>query len=227
MKQIGVARFTDETYKENLAWKEKKQYTGSVYGFDREISTKNFDYMGEIYTIDIRCSKNTKKSPPHIYGIGKIRCITKREWRSRIYSNHEYNRFVYKGDTYKSRDELVKMNKENNEIIETLEKLLCVGARHFKRGDGLSKLTYDRIMSHDHEAKPIPQRCSKCGLLRRGHVCKKKNSKIRIKFIKRCKICHDPLKQHGGLAHICLGKPKNKELLKKVLKLLDRYDGKI
>ena len=73
MKQIGVTRFTDETYEENKRWKQSREYNGSIYGFDREVSIDNFNYMGTIYTIDIRCSPNTKKSPPHIYGIGVIR----------------------------------------------------------------------------------------------------------------------------------------------------------
>ena len=223
MKQIGVTRFTDDTYKENIEWKKRKQYNGCIYGFDREISLVDFNCLNEIYTIDIRCSPNTKKSPPHIYGIGKIKCITKKEWRSRIYTNHEFNRFVYKGDKYISRENLV-INEHNKTTIEQLERLLCSGPRHFKRGDGLSKLSYERIMTFDPNRKPIPQRCSKCGLLKRGHICKKKDSKVKISFPKRCKICHDPLKQNGGRAHICLGKKQNKEFLRNVLKLLDNFD---
>lgn len=225
MKQIGVTRFTDDTYNENMLWKKTKNYNGCVYGFDREISLSNFDYMKEIYTIDIRCTKNTKLSPPHIYGIGKIRFITKPEWRSRIYSNEEYNRFVYKGDSYKTKEELI-INKENKETIELLEKMLCTGARHFKRGDGLTKLTYKRMMSYNPNAKSIPQRCSKCGALKKGHTnCKKKDSKVKFIKRKRCKICQEPLKQHGGLAHICLGRKKNTEFLKKVLILLNNFDN--
>jgi len=224
MKQIGVTRFTDDTYKQNKLWKEIKKYNGCVYGFDREISLSNFNYMDEIYTIDIRCTPNTKKSPPHIYGIGKLRFITKPEWRSRIYSNQEYNRFVYKGDTYKTKEELI-INEENKETIELLEKMLCTGARHLKRGDGLTKLTYERIMAYNPDAKSIPQRCSKCGALKKGHKnCKKKDSKVKFIKRKRCKICQEPLKQNGGLGHICPGRKKNTEFLKKVLRLLNNFD---
>tara|TARA_B000000475_G_C15996959_1_gene447332 strand:+ start:1205 stop:1879 length:675 start_codon:yes stop_codon:yes gene_type:complete len=221
MKQIGVTRFTDETYEENKRWKQSRKYNGSIYGFDREVSIDNFNYMGTIYTIDIRCSPNTKKSPPHIYGIGVIRFLTKLEWRTRIYSNQEYNRFIYKGDKYKTRDELIMENKENEETIEILEKLLCTGPRHFKRGDGLTKLTFERIMSYDPDAKSIPQRCSKCGALKKGHkICKRKHAKTKLIKLKRCKICQGPLKQNGGLAHICPGRKRNTELLKRVLLLL-------
>ena len=223
MKQIGIARFTDTTYSENQSWKERKQYVGSIYGFDREVSTTSFDCLQEIYTIDIRCSPNTKSSPPHIYGFGKIKCVTKKEWRSRIYTNHEFNRFVYKGTTYIKKEDLT-IDKESKETIEHLEKLLCSGARHFKRGDGLTKLSYERIMTYDPNRKPIPQRCLKCGLMKRGHTCTKKDSKVRLSFPKRCKICHDPLKQNGGLAHICLGRKRNEEFLRSVLRLLDKVN---
>lgn len=224
MKQIGVARFTDDTYRENLEWKKRKQYKGCVYGFDREISVKDFDCLQDIYTIDIRCSPNTKKSPPHIYGIGKIRCITKMEWRSRIHDYHEFNRFVYKGTKYLTREELIT-NDKHKQTIENLEKLLCTGAGHFKRGDGLSKLTYERIMTFDPNRKPTPHRCYKCGMIKKKHKCKKKDSKVRICFPKRCKICHNPLKQHGGRGHICLGRKKNKPFLFDVLSLLKHFDN--
>jgi hypothetical protein len=223
MKQIGVTRFTDITYSENKEWKHRKKYNGCVYGFDREISMTDFNYLNDIYTIDIRCSPNTKKSPPHIYGIGKIKCISKYEWRSRIYTNEAFNRFIYKGNKYINRNDLIA-NEENKKTIENLEKLLCTGARHFKRGDGLSKLSYERIMTFDPNSKPIPQRCLKCGLLKRGHICKKKDSKIKISFPKRCKICQDPLKQNGGRAHICLGRKQNREFLICVLRLLDNFN---
>ena len=138
MKQIGVARFTDETYGENQEWKYRKQHKGCVYGFDREISMTDFDCLNEIYTLDIRCSKNTKQSPPHIYGIGKIKCMTTPEWRSRIYTNEMFNWFVYKGTKYLSREELM-INEKNQETIKGLENLLCSGPRHFKRGPRASR----------------------------------------------------------------------------------------
>ena len=159
-----------------------------------------------------------------IFNRKKLRFVTKPEWRNRIYSNQEYNRFVYKGDTYKTREELI-INEENKETIELLEKMLCTGARHLKRGDGLTKLTYERIMAYNPNAKPIPQRCSKCGALKKGHKhCKKKDSKVKFIKMKRCKICQDPLKQNGGLGHICPGRKKNTEFLKKVLRLLNNFD---
>jgi hypothetical protein len=222
MLEIGISRFTDETYKENLKWKQAQNYTGSVYGFDREIPLSKFNYMGVIYVIDIRCSANTKKTPPHIYGIGELRFINKEHKCPDIYQNREYNRFMYFGEHYLTKQQLI-IDKESQETITLLEKMLCSGPRHFKRGDGLTKLSYERIMSFNPSAKPIKQRCSKCGKLKKGHVCKKEHSKIRFIRRKRCKICQNPLKQNGGLAHICPGRKKNTEFLKQVIRLIEKY----
>ena len=42
---IGTARFTTETYNENLRWKKKKEWQGACYGFDKKIST-NTKFLG-------------------------------------------------------------------------------------------------------------------------------------------------------------------------------------
>jgi len=223
MIDIGIARFTDATYQENITWKQCHNYSGSIYGFDREIPRSKFNYMGIIYVFDIRCSSNTKHSPPHIYGIGELRFINKEENRSRIYSNNEYNRFVYLGKNYIAKQQLI-LDDESAETIAMLEKMLCSGPKHFKRGDGLTKLSYERIMAFNPDAKPIRQRCSKCGQYKKGHTnCKYANSNIKFVRRKRCKICQEPLKQNGGLAHICPGIKKNIDFLKRVIKLITKY----
>ena len=35
--QIGVVRFNKKTWGENKAWKERNNYTGCVYGMDKEL----------------------------------------------------------------------------------------------------------------------------------------------------------------------------------------------
>ena len=38
---IGTARFTNKTYKENQKWKQKKEWKGCIYGFDKKIPTNH------------------------------------------------------------------------------------------------------------------------------------------------------------------------------------------
>ena len=78
---IGTARFTDETYNENLRWKEKKDWSGCCYGFDKKIPQSVG--KGEfIFVIEMNNTTNT------IMGIGLIENILIPSNRTRIYNSY-------------------------------------------------------------------------------------------------------------------------------------------
>ena len=54
---IGTARFTTETYNENMRWKKKKEWDGACYGFDKKIST-NIPYDHCIFVIEMNNTIN-------------------------------------------------------------------------------------------------------------------------------------------------------------------------
>ena len=199
---IGTARFNNKTYLENLKWKERKRWNGCIYGFDKKISTniKKNDY---IFVIEMNNDKN------QIMGIGLIQNIYIPSNRTRIYESQTWNRYVYKGNYHISRETLIKTEK-NQKILQLLETILFYGYNHFKRGQGCSILSFDRILTCQNVRKPEERsyRCSKCGLPKKNHVC----SKIIVKKIqenKKCRLCGKTKK-----GHIC-------EALKKDFQLLD------
>ena len=198
---IGTARFTNKTYKENLKWKQRKEWTGCIYGFDKKLPTtvNNNDY---VFIIEMNNDKN------EIMGIGLIQNVYIPSNRSRIYQSHTWNRFVYKGEYHISREKLLNLEKGTT-IIKLLETILFYGSRHFKRSQGCTILSFDRISTcqHKRDKERRAYRCKICGLPKKNHVC----GKTMIKKIKENKKCHLCGKTKKG--HICSMIKKDFQLL--------------
>ena len=79
---------------------------------------------------------NTKNS---IEGIGIIKNNLARENRKyyKIYTDNNYNRFIYKSNY---RIDRKNFNSYENEVISLLEDYLFKSAYHCKRGQGIQKL---------------------------------------------------------------------------------------
>jgi hypothetical protein len=199
---IGTARFNNKTYLENQTWKERKEWNGCIYGFDKKIpiNINNNDY---IFIIEMNNDENK------IMGIGLIQNIYKPSNRTRIYHSHTWNRYVYKGINHISRENILNL-KKGSEIIKLLEIILFYGYNHFKRGQGCSILNFDRIATCQNVRKPEKReyRCKKCGLPKKGHICSQQVIK-KIKENKKCPKCGKTKK-----GHIC-------EAIKKDFQLLD------
>ena len=198
---IGTARFTDKTYKENLKWKQRKDWTGCIYGFDKKLPTtvNNNDY---VFIIEMNNDKN------EIMGIGLIQNVYIPSNRSRIYESHTWNRYVYKGEYHISREKLLNLEK-GTLIIKLLETILFYGSRHFKRSQGCTILSFDRISTcqHKRDKERRMYRCKICGFPKKNHVC----GKVMIKKIKENKKCHLCGKTKKG--HICSMIKKDFQLL--------------
>ena len=202
---IGTVRFTNKTYEENLKWKERKKHKGCIYGLDTKI-TDNINKGEYIFVLEMNNDKNK------IMGIGLIKNVTIPTQRSRIYEDEIYNKYVYKGKKHITREKLMEM-KTN--MVLFLENMLFTGAHHFKRGNGCTILTKDRIAQAEYYDRPVERRvyrCKICGKKKKGHKCPGKRVKL-VPLEKRCKICFQVKK-----GHICPGIKKNLILLNIVLK---------
>lgn len=202
---IGTVRFTNKTYEENLKWKERKNHKGCIYGLDTKI-TDNINKGEYIFVIEMNNDKNK------IMGIGLIKNITIPIERSRIYEDELYNNYLYKGKKHITREKLMEM-KSN--MVLFLEKMLFHGYHHFKRGNGCTILTKDRIAQAEYYDRPIQRRvyrCKICGKKKKGHKCPGKRVKL-VPLEKKCKICFQVKK-----GHICPGIKKDLILLNVVLK---------
>lgn len=202
---IGTVRFTNKTYQENLEWKDRKNHKGCIYGLDTKV-TNSINKGSYIFVIEMNNYKNK------IMGIGLIKNITIPMNRSRIYEEEVYNQYVYKGKNHITRENLLEIDKD---MILFLENMLFRGAHHFKRGNGCTILTSDRISQAEYYNRPIQKRvyrCNICGKIKKGHICPGKRVKL-VPLEKKCKICFQVKK-----GHICTGIKKNLILLNIVLK---------
>jgi hypothetical protein len=218
---ILTTRFDKKTLQENIEWKKKKNITTCAYGLTKRIpdsvETCGFAYVIEMVNDEendiLGINRDNKKRLGKIAGIGYIKNRYFPDNRSRIYDDHNYNRYVYIGTKYITRNNIIQ--KYGDEIIIFLEKLLFTGSRHFKRGRGMTQLTLDRIAIHNNfiEKKDL---CKVCGLVKKDHICKG----YRVKPLPRkniCHLCNKKKKTNGGLSHICNAIKKDEEQVKKVV----------
>jgi len=207
MIQIGTVRFNNETWSEHKQWCNENNWSGCIYGLDKQIPEK-VPYGSSIYIIEMNNSTN------EIMGIGKIKYILLSENRAKIYNDENYNRFVYKSEYRKKRDELLTINAA---LIEDIEKILFKGSRHFKRGHGVIMIPHDRFGMIYKKKQRKPVQCANCGL--HGHNARSCKNKKRVKPMdkptekKKCKICG---KYEKG--HICTGFKKDEEKIQQILR---------
>lgn len=205
---IGTARFTTETYNENINWKKNKKWKGACYGFDKKITT-HIPYDRSIFVIEMNNTTN------QIMGIGLIKNRFIPSQRTRIYSSQCWNAYVYKSKYHISRSEIIK-TKFNSYVIMLLERLLFYGSHHFKRGQGCMIVPHDRIATYQHQISLKNHRklyrCKVCGLPKKNHKCKGRRVRLN-NFNKKCHMCGKTKK-----GHICKGLKRNNNLLKVVLR---------
>ncbi len=218
---ISTTRFNEKTYQENINWKKKKNWTGCSYGVNRELSPDSIPYgcytfviemINDIPNPSLGTNSKNKIRTGMIGGIGLIHNKPKMQDRSRIYKEQNYNRFVFKSKYHIDRKTLIQQYKD---AVELLEKILFTGAKHMKRGDGITVLNYEKIATFN--SSPIPQLCNICGQLKKGHKCPKK--RISADYSLNCKLCGQKKKQNGGYGHNCPALKKNKKNLILILNL--------
>lgn len=126
MIKLAVTRFNNLTINENKKWRESRQYDGCIYGTSVKIKESISPEM-------ILIVFEMNNSLDIIEGIGIIKNnIVHKKYN--IYSDKNYNRYVYKSNfrvDKNSFDDIIKIN------IKKLEKLLFTGKTHMKRGHGI------------------------------------------------------------------------------------------
>tara|TARA_Y100000992_G_C21171339_1_gene446038 strand:- start:241 stop:711 length:471 start_codon:yes stop_codon:yes gene_type:complete len=129
--EIYVTRFNELTYRENKNWLLNHNEKGCIYGSPVKISTK---ILPNTHIIVLEMNNSTNK----IEGIGIIKNKLACDKKYKIYSDNNYNRFIYKSKLHISRDSFTSL--EDN-IIINLEKLLFKSRYHCKRGQGIQSIS--------------------------------------------------------------------------------------
>jgi hypothetical protein len=129
--EIYVTRFNSITYKENREWLLKNNESGCIYGSPIKLSEKLLP-NSDIIVLEMNNSNNK------IEGIGIIKNKLIYNKKFKIYSDNNYNRFIYKSNLHISRNSFTDF--ETN-IIRNLEKLLFKSHYHCKRGQGIQSIS--------------------------------------------------------------------------------------
>ena len=131
MFYLASTRFNKSTWSENQEFKKKEKIEGAIYGASMKINEK-YPINVLLFVIEMNNDVN------EIYGISLVRNSIVTNKRYSIYENYDYNRFIYKGDYWISREDILN---EDRMIVEMLENMLFKGKSHLKRQSGISVIT--------------------------------------------------------------------------------------
>ena len=128
---IGSTRFNSESLNQNEEYKNKNNISGVIYGSQLKITSK-CPINSILFVIEM--NNDTNK----INGIGLIRNNLQIDRNYYLYTNCNWNRHIYRGDYWISRNIIY-----NNDqiLVEKLENCLFKGKGNVKRISGISLLT--------------------------------------------------------------------------------------
>lgn len=144
MFHLACTRFNNETYDENLRYRSKNSEK-VIYGSTLKIR--------EIYPSGMLlfiAEMNNERNK--VEGIGLIKNTLVHDRRHKIYENSEYNRYIYRGNYWLSREDI---NKFNPEILEILDTILFKGKSHLKCRIGITVITEKLFVHWDYELQNL------------------------------------------------------------------------
>lgn len=135
--QISIlsSRFSTDTWTENEQYRNRRNIHGCIYGCPLRISSK-------IHVNTIAYVLEMNNTTNQIEGVGIIRNYPNFEQPPWIYTNNNYNRYIYQGDYRMDREAIMRYNTE---LVEAIENICFKGKTHLKRGAGLT-LVPDKLL---------------------------------------------------------------------------------
>jgi hypothetical protein len=147
MFHLACTRFNNQTYKENIDFRLKsgeKVLYGPAFRIRNTYSAGSLLFVAEM-------NNETNK----IEGIGLIKNLLVSDKRYKIYENGDYNRYIYRGKYWLSRDQL---NMLDTEIVETFDNILFKGKSHLKRMSGITILTEKLFTNWNYELADLKRK---------------------------------------------------------------------
>lgn len=132
---LASTRYNNDTYSTSIEYRRIHNIP-AIYGSNIRISEK-CPVDAFLFVAEMNNSINK------IEGIGLIKNRVCPE-KYKIYSNYDYNRYVYRGQYWISRETLKAIDPD---IVLILEVVLFYGKTHLKRGSGISILT-EKLFLH-------------------------------------------------------------------------------
>lgn len=163
---LAATRFNNLTYQENKSYREKY---GEICVYGSSFKIREIYPAGCLIFVTEMNNETNK-----IEGIGLIRNTLVVNGKNRIYGQFEYNRFIYKGNYWLSREQLIELDIG---IVETLENILFKGKSHLKRHKGITVLTPITFTNWDYELEPLKEQIRNA-FLRQYDKCNDKSNDI-------------------------------------------------
>lgn len=121
-----TTRFNDATWNENIYYRSTHPGINCIYCSPSQI-TESVPIDNVLFILEMNNDKNK------IIGIGMVRNHPHIN-RYTVYSNGNYNRYVFIGKQRIDRDD---MSEEEDRIMKVFDILCFTGNKHMKRGNGL------------------------------------------------------------------------------------------
>jgi hypothetical protein len=136
MFYLACTRFNNTTYNENITYRNNNNEK-AIYGSTLKIREK---YPTGCLIFIAEMNNETNK----IEGIGLIKNVLVHDKRHKIYDNNEYNRYIYRGKYWLSREQI---NKFDPDILEIFDTVLFKGKSHLKCRIGITIIT-EKLFTH-------------------------------------------------------------------------------
>ena len=148
MFYLASTRFNKNTLLENIKFKDNEQIKGVIYGSSIKINEK-YPLNSLFFVVEMNNDIN------EIYGISLIRNSLIVEKNYKIYNNSDYNRYIYKGEYWIGRNELLQTDRT---IVEILENILFKGKSNLKRISGISVITNKLFLRWNYDEHIIKEK---------------------------------------------------------------------
>jgi len=139
--KIVTTRFSNNTWKENMDYLAKNKDISCIYGSPQEMSPKIL-YDSIVFVIEMNNNMN------QIEGIGLVKNRPFVDKYYSIYSEGNYNRFVYKSNYRIDRETILRFDPT---IVDTLEYVVFKEKSHLKRGSGFTTITQELLKRKKNE----------------------------------------------------------------------------
>jgi len=144
MIYIAVTRFNEDTWRENLYYRERKELRGCIYNSPISIRS-SLPIKATMYVLEMNNTTN------RIMGVGYIQNHVKGVKRYNMYSTGSYNRFSYIGTCRIDQSEFTHMERRIMCFLEILLFRGCgIRGKHMKRGSGIQCVSEKVISKCKH-----------------------------------------------------------------------------
>lgn len=140
MFHIASTRFNNDTLAQNMAYRLKTGES-AIYGTGFQINVK-YSIGAILFVFEMNNDEN------RIEGIGIVTNNTVFDKKHKIYNDSNYNRFIYRGKYWISREQILANDPE---IVEIFDKILFKGKSHLKRQTGITVVTEKLVLKWKYD----------------------------------------------------------------------------